>query len=204
MKGKTQHPSRLFAPALLWGSLWGLVEATFGYLLHALGLFGAAGFVMFPVGYGAMSRAGRETRNVLAVVVTSWVAASVKLVDLFVPGANVPAVINPAKAILLQGLAVAMLRMTLGTVRKPSFGSLALASFGWRLAFVGLGAIGAVGLAGGFRFLLVDSLANAALIFVCLLIGPALALERDPSPILRRPLVPALAYVAATAAQFFL
>jgi len=101
--------------ALLFGSLWGLAEATAGYALHALRVPGLAGCLMFPLGFLLMSRAYARNGRPTAAILTSWVAASIKLVDFLIPGADAMAVLNPAQAILFQGLAAAGLLSVFGT-----------------------------------------------------------------------------------------
>lgn len=110
--------------ALVFGSLWGLAEATAGHALHALRVPGLAGFLMFPLGFFLMSLAAARAGRPYAAILTSAVAASVKLVDLLIPGVDVMAVLNPAQAILLQGLAAASLLSVFGAETTRRLGSL--------------------------------------------------------------------------------
>ncbi|MBM3296348.1 MAG: hypothetical protein FJY83_01990 [Candidatus Aminicenantes bacterium] len=110
--------------ALVFGSLWGLAEATAGHALHALRVPGLAGFLMFPLGFFLMSRAAARAGRPSAAMLTSAVAASVKLVDLLLPGVDVMAVLNPAQAILLQGLAAAVLLSVFGAETTRRLGRL--------------------------------------------------------------------------------
>jgi hypothetical protein len=179
MRGRAQALSA----ALLYGSLWGLAEATAGHALHSLRVPGIAGFLMFPLGFFLMSSAYGRAKNLPSVLMTSWVAASVKLADLLIPGADAMAVLNPAQAILLQGLAVAWLlaasgRSAGGELPMERVGAkAAAATLGWRSAHAGLGLLwsalaGAPSIlqAGGaavLRFLVLDGLVNA--VFICIL-----------------------------------
>ena len=89
----------MFATALFWGSVWGLAEATPGHLLRLARVPDLPGLVMVPV------------------------AASFKLLDLFVPGLDVLALSRPLQAILLEALAGAMW-VKLLLKRLPSPGGL--------------------------------------------------------------------------------
>ncbi len=172
----------VWAQALLYGSLWGMAEATAGHALHLARVPGLAGFIMFPLGFILMSLAFRRTgRNVLAVLMTSWVAAGIKLVDLLLPGTDFLAVWNPAQAILLEGLAAGGLILVLRKARA-TVARAAIASLCWRMAYLALGFLcfelfGAGNLvqtqpAFLLRFLLLDSLANGSLIYFLLRLGP--------------------------------
>jgi hypothetical protein len=96
-------------PAFAWGSLWGIAEATLGYLLHAVPVPGLAGCIMGPLGLFFLWRAYSETRLPSAVLAAASVAATLKLVDFALPGRGAVMTLKPALAILLEGLAVAVL-----------------------------------------------------------------------------------------------
>jgi len=96
-------------PAIHWGLLWGLAEATIGHVLHAIPVPGLAGAVMVPVALIFMRRAYRETGQAAAVMAISAVAATVKLADLLLPGRGVLMALRPALAILIEGLIVSVL-----------------------------------------------------------------------------------------------
>jgi hypothetical protein len=98
-----------FPAALFWGALWGLAEATAGYLLHLMRMPGLAGFIMFPFGLLLISRAFRQSGTAATIFLTAVVAAGLKLFDLFLPGTDPMAVFRPALAILCEGLAVTAL-----------------------------------------------------------------------------------------------
>jgi hypothetical protein len=94
--------------ALFYGSIWGLGEATLGHLLHLARIPGLPGLVMFPFGVLVMGRALARSGGASAVFATGVVAAGFKFLDLLLPGTDILAVINPARAILLEALAAAV------------------------------------------------------------------------------------------------
>ena len=98
----------MLARALFWGSVWGLAEATLGHLLHLARVPGLPGLVMVPVAVAVMGRVAVRSRSAGAVFLAGVVAASFKLLDLFVPGTDVLALSRPIQAILLEALAGAV------------------------------------------------------------------------------------------------
>ena len=191
---KMEKSDRLNAlsAALFFGALWGMAEATAGHALHVLRIPGLAGFLMFPLGYLFMSRAFARSGRLASIFLTSWVAASIKLVDVFMPGTDVMAVWNPVQAILLEGLAAAGLlhfmakrRSWIPAAKHPAklaaAGSFLAAcpvpaALSWRLAYFALSLfwgwlfhapnILRTGSPSLFRFIIIDSLANGALILI--------------------------------------
>jgi hypothetical protein len=95
----------MLAAALLYGSVWGLGEATLGHLLHLARVPGLPGLVMFPFAVLVMGRVLARSGSTSAVFMTGVVAAGFKFLDLLLPGTDILAVINPAQAILLEALA---------------------------------------------------------------------------------------------------
>ena len=94
--------------ALLWGSVWGLGEATLGHLLHLVRVPGLPGLVMVPFAVAVMGRAAARSRSASAIFLAGMVAASFKLFDLLVPGTDLLALSRPIQAILLEALAAAV------------------------------------------------------------------------------------------------
>jgi len=109
----------MFAAALFWGSVWGLAEATLGHLLHLARVPGLPGLVMVPVAVAVMGRAAVRSRSAVAVFLAGVVAASFKLLDLFVPGTDLLALSRPIQAILLEALAGALLVRLMKWVLLP-------------------------------------------------------------------------------------
>jgi hypothetical protein len=98
----------LFATALFYGAVWGLGEATLGHLLHLTRVPGLPGFVMIPFAALILGLAAIRSRSAAAVFLAGVVAASFKLLDLFVPGTDLFALSRPVQAILLEALAGAV------------------------------------------------------------------------------------------------
>ena len=98
----------MLVAALVWGSVWGLGEATLGHLLHLARVPGLPGLVMFPFAVLVMGRAAARSGSATAVFMAGAVAAGFKFLDLLLPGTDFLAIINPAQAILLEALAGAV------------------------------------------------------------------------------------------------
>ena len=92
-------------PAILFfGSLWGIIEATLGWILHLLHFKGTS-FLVLPFAIACMYMAIRRTGTPKAAFGVAIVAAAVKLTNLL-PGTVPPYwVINPAVSILMEGIA---------------------------------------------------------------------------------------------------
>lgn len=89
---------------IFWGAVWGLVEATLGYVLHSFSL-SVGWFFWFPLAFFFMDKAFKQTGSLTSVLCTSVIAAVIKLVDFLLP-TRIDKVINPAVSILLEGLVV--------------------------------------------------------------------------------------------------
>jgi hypothetical protein len=106
MSGRSSIRAGGLGPVFLWGSLWGLWEATVGHVIHLTRVPGLPGFIMFPAAFYFMSRAFVRSGRYQSIFLAACVAACLKLFDVFIPGQNIQAVINPAQAILLESLVV--------------------------------------------------------------------------------------------------
>lgn len=105
MNTRDGRPVGFLGQALFYGSVWGLGEATLGHLLHLARVPGLPGLVMFPFAVLVMGRVLARSGSAAAVFMTGVVAAGFKFLDLFLPGTDILALINPAQAILLEALA---------------------------------------------------------------------------------------------------
>jgi hypothetical protein len=196
----------ILAAGLAWGAIWGLYEATAGYLVHSfVRMPGTSSLLLVPFAVfcmvGAMTASGSRRSAMIAAVT----AASIKLVDLLLPNPTLLAVLNPAMAIVLEGLVFTVVARQLGAPeRRPSLTATAVGavafSTGWRVLFLGWSAILAAGWSTGMLrhgydlplgFLVRDSLLSSAVIVALL----ALVHREGRSPLTAR-LVPGTLGVA--------
>jgi hypothetical protein len=188
--------------AVFWGSLWGIAEATGGYMAHMMSanLPGIAGFIMFPIGFYCMNKTLKASGKTWTIFAAASIASGIKLMDLFLPGISPIHTINPAVSILLEALAV-ISAVTLSHGRQKiserfRFSQVLIASTTWRVGFVIYSIILFIlSISTEFfrketitilRFLLLEPVINAAIImaflkiknpfsFSSFRIGPALA-----------------------------
>jgi len=123
---------------LLFGGLWGIAEATLGYLLHFLPT-GFSGMIMFPIGFYFMFNAFKVTGKQSAIFYTALIAAGIKSMDVLLPGTAVIRVINPAMSIVLESLVVfAFARFYM---EERVFSMSFAMGLGWVLLFIGAQAL---------------------------------------------------------------
>jgi len=96
---------KLLRIVLFYGGLWGITEATLGYLLHFLPN-GFSGMFMFPIGFYFMFNAFKMTGQQRTIFYTALIAAAIKLTDLIVPLRTAMTAINPAISIIFESLVV--------------------------------------------------------------------------------------------------
>ncbi len=166
--------------SLFWGSLWGIAEATLGYLAHLVTIIpGIAGFIMFPIGFYFMTRTYRESGKAISLFSTSATAAAIKLVDLLLPSPNLILTINPALAILMEGAVLMVIyKVLLENRRDFRFREALTAAAAWRTVFILYSFIlfilsisddfFHIGIGNILRFFLLESLVNAAIIIAYL------------------------------------
>ncbi|HOX27134.1 MAG TPA: hypothetical protein PLL30_15550 [Candidatus Krumholzibacteria bacterium] len=175
---------------VFWGSAWGLYEATVGWLVHNVVRFaGASGVLLVPFAVFCLYRALRAGGSYRSVGLAAATAASLKLADFLLPAPRLHTVFNPAVAILLEGLAFALVARRLADHRRRT--SLAAVAIGavafntvWRVLFL----VYSAGIAAGWSiglmldglhtpagFLVRDSLASSAVIA-----GGAVLVHRVP------------------------
>lgn len=195
--------------SVFWGALWGFSEATLGYLAHMVLLIpGIAGFVMFPIGFYFMTRAYRETGKAGILFTTAAVAASVKLLDLFLPGLPPIKTINPALCILMEAVVTVVLFKAVNfDLQKIRFRDAFAAAAGWRIAFLAYSALLLVfSISGEFfqggmlpviRYLLLGPLANGLLITAYLKVEKSFGLGEKQARFITRPVAATAALAAA-------
>ncbi|MGE5373040.1 MAG: hypothetical protein ACM3QZ_13775 [Solirubrobacterales bacterium] len=121
---------------VFWGALWGLTEATVGYFLHLLPV-NIGWLFWFPIAFFFMARAWRDSGRPEAAFGAALLAASVKLTNLM-NAVPVDRVINPAAAIVFEGLGVYAVFYLLSRSKQWRRNPLTLsfaASLAWRALF---------------------------------------------------------------------
>lgn len=92
---------------LFWGSIWGILEAVFGWAMHLL-KFQAVGSVIFPVAMVILILAYQKLQSRSAVFAIAIIAAAFKLINFVMPG-DMERVIVPFSCILVEGLVCSFL-----------------------------------------------------------------------------------------------
>ena len=130
------HKLHTISIILFWGALWGVVEATIGYIIHALPFKMPTGSILFPIGYYFMQKSYKETKDLKSIFFTSAIAASIKLINLFIPTAQIVRVLTPSACILLEGLAVVSIFKLFEYSEEPiKFIHSLMMSLFWRIGY---------------------------------------------------------------------
>ncbi len=134
MKNKLQ----LISAVIFFGSIWGILEATLGYVLHiipGLSLY-MSGAVLFAFASYILFRAYRVTNSRLALLGVGFIAAAIKSVDFLLPLASPFKVINPMLSIIMESLmVVAVISMLNKDSLTSKVKAVVIASIGWRLLY---------------------------------------------------------------------
>lgn len=125
---------------LIWGGLWGIFEATVGYLLHLLP-FSIGWLIWYPVAAFFMLNVYRKTQRTETVLLVGLLSACIKLLNLFLPG-RIDKVLNPAVSILFEALAMMAVIFAVkyffvkreGTLLMKALAVLCM-NTGWRLLY---------------------------------------------------------------------
>lgn len=90
---------------ILFGVFWGFVEATLGGLLHVI-KFPMTGSIMAPIGFAILFMALRQKATGGQLFAITVIASAFKFFDVFLFNLSPfqMMIINPAQAILMQGL----------------------------------------------------------------------------------------------------
>lgn len=120
---------------VFYGSLWGLVEATLGYVLHSFSLR-VGWFFWFPLSFFFLSKVYKKTQKLSSILFTSFIASAIKLTNLLLP-TRLDKVINPAVSIILEGLSIFILFKLVENRQKLKLKAydLLLVSIGWRVLY---------------------------------------------------------------------
>ncbi len=106
MNNETRHKRySMLLNIVAWGAIWGIFEATVGYLLHLLP-FNIGWFIWYPVACFFMANVYRKTRSTWSVVFVGTLCALIKMLNLLLPG-RIDRVLNPAISIVFEALTMA-------------------------------------------------------------------------------------------------
>jgi hypothetical protein len=143
---------------LFFGAIWGILEATLGYVLQFLPPL-VSGSVMFPIAATLMLITYQNTKSRSAMVYVALIAASIKAINLFMPGLPAIKTYNPMIAIMLQSMVLVVFIPLLKKNSIPAVVTgIAVVGFSWRLLFLGNIAINNA--LTGFQFSQLASLSN--------------------------------------------
>lgn len=192
---------RYFCTVVFWGAMWGLFEATIGYLLHAMAL-NIGWLIWFPAAYFFMKAVYSQTGKAASVFQIAVIAAAIKTIDFLLP-VRFDMVLNPVASIILEGLSVGIVLHLVEQrllrqqgQQKPqrwlldALGGSFIPSISWRAFYLfyvltlpeSLIAISPLRSTGPLlRFLVVESIANGALIFLGLVITKMMMQKREES-----------------------
>ena len=127
---------KIAAQIVFFGAIWGITEATLGFLLHFLPPT-IAGIVMFPIAAFILVKAYKSTGSRSALVFVGFIAAGIKAVDFLIPGVMSFKIINPMISIVMESLWVAVAYPLIkGTDWKKKLAGGLAASIGWRTGYV--------------------------------------------------------------------
>lgn len=90
---------------IIWGAIWGIFEATVGYLLHLVS-FGYSWLIWYPVACFFMANVYHNDGRIASIFFVGLLCAAIKMLNLFLPG-RIDKVINPAISIVFEALAMA-------------------------------------------------------------------------------------------------
>jgi hypothetical protein len=122
---------------LFFGAIWGILEATVGYVLHFVPTF-LAGSIMFPIASVLLLRAYNKTGSKASLLWIGVVAASIKSVNLLMPAMSIWKTINPMISIVFEALMVfAVVKLLSGKQVASKLIALPIASISWRILFIG-------------------------------------------------------------------
>lgn len=126
---------------VVWGTIWGIFEATVGYLLHLLPL-SIGWLVWYPMACFFLSCVYRNTNKIYSVLFVGILCAAIKMLNLFLPG-RIDRVINPAFSIVFEALSLYAVIWVLNRHlaekrRRPLVKALAALGMntGWRALYV--------------------------------------------------------------------
>lgn len=121
---------------LFFGAVWGILEATLGYVLQFLPPL-VSGSVMFPIAAMLMIITYQNTKSKSAMIYVAAIAATIKAINFFLPGLPPIKTYNPMIAIMLQSVVMVIFIPLIE--KKPILvkaAGIALVGFSWRTLFL--------------------------------------------------------------------
>ena len=122
---------------IIIGSAWGIVEATVGHFIHIFTL-GIGWLLWFPIAFFFLNSVYRMTKKTSCMMYTAFLAAGIKMLDLFYTP-RIDYVINPAVSIILEALAVfAVYQFLMKYNHQVKLGlySILIACIGWKVLYI--------------------------------------------------------------------
>lgn len=150
MENKKKFLSILL-PALLFGALWGIFEATLGTVLHLPAfevgkLFTKSSIIIVPIAFLFMSLCYKKSGSLLSVVFAGLVSALIKLSTAIVMGMTIyvyfPAIYIVVESLAMMG-ALAIFRPT-KVLSLQNFASFVTANTVYQFSYVSIASIVAV------------------------------------------------------------
>lgn len=123
---------------VFWGSLWGALEATVGYILHLMS-FKIGWMFWYPIAFYFMNKAFKTTKYPTSLLFTATIASAIKLTNLFMP-TRIDKVINPAVSIILEALVIfAVIKVFEIKKAKVKYGLplIFLTNISWKTLYIG-------------------------------------------------------------------
>ncbi|MDA3931516.1 MAG: hypothetical protein PF513_02130 [Tenericutes bacterium] len=122
---------------IFFGALWGVIEATLGYVLHFLPML-ISGTLMFPIVIFVLYRAYKSIGSRKAIFYVGMIAIMIKSTNLLLPMLPAAKTINPMISMFLQSLLVfAVIPMLESDNNIAKVSGVMITSVGWRLGVMG-------------------------------------------------------------------
>lgn len=126
---------------IFFGAVWGIIEATIGYVLHFLPIY-IAGTILFPIVSFILYKAYTITKSRSSLLAIGAIAACIKAINFFMPFGSPFKIINPMLSIVLESMMVLVVISLLSKddVKSKATGFI-VASIGWRAMYLLYGGI---------------------------------------------------------------
>ncbi len=172
------------SPIIFWGALWGLEEATLGHLLH-ISPINLGWMFWFPLAYFFMLQVYKKTHQLSTVILTSFVAAGIKLINIWMTP-NLLIIICPVLSVIIEGCTFFLAGKIFTERQRPLVITLQtfIISLSWRILYViailtipseimplyPYGAIGPF-----IKFVFMEGILNGALILISTMLSEKLS-----------------------------